>query len=289
MTKLTRLVLFSGLCLLPLSLTADTLETAYFRGNMSPANEVPPVENESAAATGKATIAAHIRRADDGTILSAIVDFDIDYNFPVPVTVRGLHIHEGAAGTNGPVRIDTGLSGANTVEAQGAGNLFYQAQATSETAVAAVVGLMTNPAGYYVNLHTSVNPGGLFRDQLTRMERVVVRSAMSPANEVPPIAGLDASGAGSAEILFTRDANGNVNEGTVRYDVSYNFPGPVTLTGLHIHPGAGGVNGPGRLNTALSGANPVIDEDGAGSLSYKVEVTTANILDALNLVLANPA
>lgn len=289
MMKHTRLALLSLLCLLPLSLPADTLETTYFRGNLSPANEVPPVTNESAEATGKATVAVHVRRADDGTIVSAVVDFDIDYNFPVPVTVRGMHIHEGAAGINGPVRIDTGLSANNTVDLTGTGNLFKQALATSEAAVAAVAGLLANPAGYYVNIHTAVNPGGLFRDQLTRMERVVVRSAMSPANEVPPIVGLDAGAAGSAEILFTRDGNGDINEGTVRYDVSYAFPGPVTFVGLHIHPGAAGANGPARLNTALSSAVPVIDEGGSGSLSYKVEVTTANNLDALRIVLANPA
>lgn len=278
-----------ALLVVPVSLHADMLDTIYFRGNMSPANEVPPVTNESATATGKATIAVHARRADDGTLLSAVVDFDIDYNFPVPVTVRGLHIHEGAANANGPVRIDTGLSGNNTIEAEGIGNLFRQALATSETALAAIEGLLANPAGYYVNLHTSVNAGGLLRDQLTRMERTVVRSALSPANENPPIAGLDASAAGSAEILYTRDVNGDVNEGTVRYDVNYSFPGAVTFTGLHIHPGAAGVNGPARLNTPLSGANPVVDEDGVGSLSYKVEVTTAANLDALRIVLANPA
>jgi uncharacterized protein (TIGR03437 family) len=175
------------------------------------------------------------------------------------------------------------------VDLQGSGNLFRQALATNEAAVAAVAGLLANPAGYYVNLHTSVNPGGLFRDQLTRMERVVVRSAMSPANEVPPIAGLNASAAGSAEILYTRGANGDISEGTVRYDVSYSFPGPVTFNGLHIHPGVAGANGPARLNTALSNANPVVDEDGVGALSYKVEINTANNLDALRLILANPA
>ncbi|MDA0204710.1 MAG: phosphoglycerate kinase [Acidobacteria bacterium] len=138
-------------------------------------------------------------------------------------------------------------------------------------------------------MHTSVNPGGLFRAQLTRMERVVLRSAMSPANENPPIVGLDASGSGSAEILFTRDENGVVNEGTLHYDVRYNFPGAVTLTGLHIHPGAAGANGPARLRAPLSGANSLVDEDGAGAVAYKVEITAAADLDALGIILANPA
>lgn len=142
-------LLIFALCAVPVSLSADTLETVYFRGNMSPANEIPAVTNESAEATGKATIVVHARRADDGTLLSAVVDFDIDYNFPVPVTVRGLHIHEGGADVNGPVRINTGLSGSNTVDAEGTGNLFLQPLATDETQLAAVAGLLADPAGYY--------------------------------------------------------------------------------------------------------------------------------------------
>lgn len=265
--------------LLPVPLAADTLETVYFRGNMSPANEVPPVTNESAAATGRATIAFHLRRNDAGAIVSGVVDFDVDYNFPVPVTVRGWHIHEGAAGVNGPVRIDTGLSATSTVELSGTGNLFRQvviASTADPLTLAALGGVRANPAGWYLNMHTTVNTGGLFRDQLTRMEMIVVRANMSPANEVPPIVGLNASSAGSAHILFTRDANGVVNDGTVRYDVNYNFPGPITLTGLHIHPGAGGINGPARLNTPLSAANSVVDADGVGTLSYKVEANNQN-------------
>jgi uncharacterized protein (TIGR03437 family) len=192
------------------------------------------------------------------------------------------------------VRIDTGLSGDNTIDVEGSGNLFYQVEVTGGTeagdnALAAVNGVLANPAGYYVNLHTTVNPGGLFRDQLTRMARTVVRAEMSSLNEVPPIAGLDASGEGSAEILYTRDGNGAINGGTVLYNVNYSFPGAVTLTGLHIHPGAAGVNGPARLNTSLSNANNVVDEDGSGSVSFKVDVTSANDLAALAIVLANPA
>ena len=111
---------------------------------------------------------------------------------------------------------------------------------------------------------------------------------MSPANEVPPIAGLDVSASGSATILYTRDANGVVNDGTVIYDVNYRFPGAVTITGLHIHPGAAGVNGPARLNTPLSVANSVSSATGSGTLSYKVEANNQNNLDALRIVLADP-
>ena len=68
---------------LPGTLLADTLETVYFRGNMSPANEVPPVTGESANATGRTTIVFHVRRDNAGAIVSGVVDFDIDYNFQI--------------------------------------------------------------------------------------------------------------------------------------------------------------------------------------------------------------
>ena len=277
------------LCFFAVSLSADTLETVYFRSNLSPANEVPPVTGVTAS--GKATVAFHLRRDDAGTIVSGIVDFDVDYNFADAVTITGLHIHEAAAGVNGPIRIESGITPTATVDAQGTGNIFRQTNVDSGAALTALAGVMANPANYYVNLHTSVNPGGLIRDQLTRMELLVVRAESSPANEVPPIAELNASGTGSAFILAVRNAAGMITEGTVRYDVTYSFPGEVTIQGLHIHPGVAGTNGPARLNTPLSATNNVVDADGSGTLNFKVEVnsTDANNLAALRTVFANPA
>ena len=92
------------LTLFAVSLSADTVETIFFRADLSTANQVPLVTGVSAS--GRATIAAHARRNDAGEVVSGVVDFDVDYTFGSSVTVNGLHIHNGAAGANGPVVID---------------------------------------------------------------------------------------------------------------------------------------------------------------------------------------
>jgi len=158
------LLVLSGLLASSAALMADTTETRFFSGgSMSPANEAPAVTGVTAS--GQATITAVIRRDNGGNIVSGTVYFDIDYSFGAPVTVNGLHIHEGGAGVNGPFRILTDID-SNNVNVQGEGNIFRVVEVTSGTALAALIGLVAAPSGFYVNLHTTANPGGVMRDQL---------------------------------------------------------------------------------------------------------------------------
>ena len=90
------------------SAIAQTVESIPFRVNMSPRNEVPAVDNP--AVSGFATIWVHVVRDATGKITSGTVDFGVRYQFPDAITITGLHIHKGDAGTNGPVLIDTRFS-----------------------------------------------------------------------------------------------------------------------------------------------------------------------------------
>ena len=47
--------------------------------------------------------------------LSASTDFNVTYRFPARFELTGLHIHSGRAGENGPVTIDSAISGAEPV------------------------------------------------------------------------------------------------------------------------------------------------------------------------------
>lgn len=50
------------LLVLPGSLLADTLETVYFRGNISLTNEVPPVANESVSVVTTKALITSVRQ-----------------------------------------------------------------------------------------------------------------------------------------------------------------------------------------------------------------------------------
>src|SRR5204863_4793950 len=72
--------------------------------------------------------------------------------------------------------------------------------------------LLKNPPGFYVNLHTSVNPGGIIRAQLIRFEERQSQTVnMNTANEIPPVTnGLSGSAVGTITAMPTRDDKGAV-------------------------------------------------------------------------------
>ena len=249
---------------------------------LSSANEVPPIAGLNA--TGLSTVTVTVNRDSAGNITGGTVNFLTTFNFPAGIIVTGHHIHEGASTINGPVRIDTGLGGSNTATfSTGSGllNLTVTVDANN------MQKLVTNPAGFYVNLHTSVNPGGAIRGQITQLvETQSVTVAMSSANEVPPVPGLTATGTGTITINPTRDALGNVTGGAVTFTVPFNFPGSITVTGLHIHESPVGVNGSIVIDTGISGANTVISLNGTGIINATVPNANTAVLQRL---LANPA
>jgi hypothetical protein len=78
-------------------------------------------------------------------------------NLPGSVTNSpGAHIHVGTAGEIGDVVEPLDLTGLET-------GLVAAGTATNPTLAAAI---LANPAGYYVNVHTDVCPGGAVRGQL---------------------------------------------------------------------------------------------------------------------------
>ncbi|MBI4482669.1 MAG: CHRD domain-containing protein [Acidobacteria bacterium] len=260
-------------------------DTVVFRVPMTPGNEVPAITGLDAS--GLATIAYRLNRDGAGGIISGTVTFDVDYRFPGSVTITGLHIHDGPDGVNAPVRISSGVS--RFTDDDGSGNILRQAEVTSanRTALNALRGSLGSPERYYVNLHTTVFPGGAMRGQLRSGETVVLRTALSPANEVPPILGLDATGTALITLRLNRDTSGNLTSGIVDFDVDYRFPGAKTLTGLHIHNGAAGVNGPIRISSGLAST---ADSDGVGNISRRIEIPSGDAagLATLQDMLDNP-
>ena len=106
---------------------------------LSGSNEVPPVTT-SASGTGTVTIGA---------------DRSVKANITVTgMTATASHIHEGAAGVNGPVIVPFTKTADNTFVAPDGAKLT-EAQYASYKA-----------GNLYVNVHSAANPGGEVRAQL---------------------------------------------------------------------------------------------------------------------------
>ena len=99
-------------------------ERVVLMGLMSPNNEVPAIPGLNASGFGAVTV--YGSRMPNGTVTSAEVIFDTTYTgFSEGTNFTGFHIHLGAAGTNGPVTINTGLTGPLAAVPAG-GSLHYE-------------------------------------------------------------------------------------------------------------------------------------------------------------------
>ena len=138
-----------------------------FTVQMSAANEVPPITNAEANARGTATITFDVPRNSSGNVTGGgNVTFSVQLSgFPAGSAAIAAHIHPGAPGNNGSPLVNTGLTpGAPIVMVDGTANLSLTGTITQDQATQVVA----NPNGYYLNVHTPVNPGGAVRGQLVR-------------------------------------------------------------------------------------------------------------------------
>ena len=74
----------------------------------------------------------------------------------IKLPAAGAHIHRGAAGANGPIVVQFVAPGASGVSAG----------CTTGVAASLIQEIAANPAGFYVNVHTTDFPGGAIRAQL---------------------------------------------------------------------------------------------------------------------------
>jgi hypothetical protein len=141
-----------------------------FSAQLSAANEVPPVTNAESNGRGSVTITIAVPRDSSGnpTEQGAVTFAMQAQGFNPGSVIIAAHIHPGAAGVNGPVLVGTTLTvTAPMVLADGTGNLIAGGVTISRDNAAAI---MANPAGYYFNMHSPLNPGGAIRGQLTRVQ-----------------------------------------------------------------------------------------------------------------------
>ena len=133
--------------------------TPVFKLRLKPSQETPRIKGLRADAVGSVTF--DLERSSSGAITSGEVIFYFNYAFPGPVTITGLHIHQAPKGVAGPIVVSSGV--ATFTDADGSGNITTVVSGVSPTLLQAI---LDSPRGYYVNLHTSVYPGGALREQM---------------------------------------------------------------------------------------------------------------------------
>lgn len=262
---------------LALSMAAQSIETIPYRVNLSSLNEVPAITGDPSTAV--ATLLVHVTRDASGQIVSGAVDFKSVYKLAVSSNLTAMHIHRGAATANGPVVIDSTLPAPVADATTGTLALQGPVLPTNANALAALRDLVADPSGFYLNMHTTRNPGGEMRGQLMKAERLVLMTFMSPENEVPAITGSTAKAICAINVIASRSASGAPISAEVTFDANYSgFPDGTNFTGFHIHNGPAGVNAGVVINTGLSGQVPA--NAAGGNLRYEVQIDPANVNQA---------
>ena len=144
MTKVLVPALALTLLLAPVAAMA---ETVVLTATLSGANELGPNGNGAGAPNGNGAFRAEIN-SETG---------DLCYTLYAEKTAAPTmaHIHTGAAGVNGAPVI--------TMDVTGKGNDKCMPVEPDK-----LKAILTNPAGFYVNIHTADFPGGAVRGQLAK-------------------------------------------------------------------------------------------------------------------------
>ncbi|HKN53989.1 MAG TPA: CHRD domain-containing protein [Amycolatopsis sp.] len=199
-----------------------TAASQFFSANLAGTNEVPPADPD-----GTATAIVRITGTE--------VCFALRYaNITAPFAG---HIHTGAAGSNGAVVVPFfAVPGGATLPA----NLTAVAGCVASDQ-ATVDAITANPAGFYVNMHTTAFRAGALRGQLKKIRRADFGAFMFRGN-------LAADAVGAREIPGPGDpdahsvARFDVKTDTVDFAAFWaNFTMP---SAAHIHLGTPSIAGP---------------------------------------------
>lgn len=166
-------LLVVGLCLVLAgcddSPSSSSTAPVVVSAQLSPANEVPPIANAESVARGAAQVSFNVTRDSTGGVTGATATMYFQLTgLPAGTVIRGAHIHSSPAGVNGPIVVDTGITPVNT-QTLADGRQEFSFNNINVTA-ATMQGILANPAGYYFNVHTVTNPGGVVRGQLTQVQ-----------------------------------------------------------------------------------------------------------------------
>ena len=162
------LTLFAAGCGSSSTSPSTTPTNPTFTADHRPSSETTAVVGAETSGSGTATVTFVNSKDSAGNITSATATFVVNMSgFPAGTTLTGAHIHPGAAGVAGGVVISSAIGVGEVVLANGSGS-FTKAAITVDAALAQ--NIQTNPAGFYFNIHTAANAGGVARGQLVKVQ-----------------------------------------------------------------------------------------------------------------------
>ena len=127
-----------------------------------------PVPNE-APCSGNVTIRFNLTRDSAQVITAGTADFQASISAcPAGTAITIAHIHRGVAGVNGGIVVDTRLAAGEVNLVNGAGSFTKNGVAITPASLAQEI--LDNPSGFYFNIHSQNNPGGVIRAQLLRTQ-----------------------------------------------------------------------------------------------------------------------
>jgi hypothetical protein len=152
------------------SSTAPTTPTnPTFTATLSPANEVPAIVGAEAAGSGTATVTLVVTKDAAGNVTAATGTFVVNLSgFPAGTPINIAHIHNAAAGVNGGIIMNSNITAGQNVLSNGSGS--FTATGLTFTSVDFANQVLANPANFYFNVHSTLNPGGVARGQLVRVQ-----------------------------------------------------------------------------------------------------------------------
>ena len=146
--------------------TPATAANPTFTAALSPANEVPPVTNAESGVSGTANITFVTTKDAAGNITSATVTFAVTLGgFPAGSAINIAHIHEGASTCVCPVVVNTTLGPGDVTVANGLTSFTKTVSAAADVTQR----ILANPSGFYFNVHSTLNPGGVARGTLVKL------------------------------------------------------------------------------------------------------------------------
>jgi CHRD domain len=156
----------------------STTQIAVLQARLNPLEENPPVTNSRTLGTG--TVIVRYDRPTTGPKKATFL-ISIDLTTGEAGTIRIAHIHRGVLGANGPVVIDFALTATPTT-AGGNTHIESQFEVTLPATLAIVDEILANPSGFYFNVHSVLNPGGVVRGQLVETDLSAIRRLEARSN-----------------------------------------------------------------------------------------------------------